>query len=337
MKWLKKKSTVTGIVVLAALLAAPALISSNYVISMAVYCFLYAALGVSWNIVGGYGGQTSWCHATFVSIGAYTAMILLRNFNISPILSIPISMVFSFFVALVIGGATLRWRGTFFTISTIALLEISRIVLMVSDKVTGGTSGLYTPYTGQSFYKLHFDNDVPFYYLSLLALLIVLFVVSKFVKSKTGYYLSAVNGDEDAAISLGIDSFRVKLKSFELSAMMTSFVGVLLGMFLAFIDPMTICSMDMTVKIASVAIIGGLGTQWGPVLGAFIIIPATELSSVLLGQSGSSVLLYGLLLIIIVLFKPKGVISIFTEDIPEWRRRRQKRAQAGAAERGQGT
>lgn len=328
MKMRVEKTLLFKLAVLLFLLALPLLISSNYVISMAVYCFLYAALGSSWNIVGGYGGQTSWCHATFVSIGAYTAMILLKRFSISPLASIPLAMGLSFVVAFIIGTATLRWRGTFFTISTIALLEISRILLMVSDQITGGSSGLYAPYTGASFWKLHFDDDIPFYYLSLLALLVVQLVVSRFVKSKTGYYLSAVNGDEDAAISLGIDSFQVKLRSFELSAIMTTFVGVLLGMFLAFIDPMTICSMDMTVKIASVAIIGGLGTLWGPVLGAFIIIPATELSSILLGQSGSSVLLYGLLLIIIVLFKPKGVVSIFTEDIPEWMRRRAARGEA---------
>ena len=328
----KKTGIGLGFIALALLL--PLVVSSNYIISLLVYCFCYAAMGASWNIIGGYGGQTCWCHATFLAIGAYTGMILLKNFEISPFLSIPIAMAISFLIALIIGSATLRLRGAFFTISTMALLEISRIILTIWDSVTGGSSGLYNAYQGTDFWKMHFENDVPFYYITFFLLLLVVFIVSRFVKSKTGYYLGAINGDEDAALSLGIRSFRIKLRSFELSAMLTAMVGTVFGAFLAYIDPATICSMDMSIKIASVAIIGGLGTLWGPVLGAFIIVPATELAGIILGKIGSSVLLYGLTLILVVLFKPKGVISIFHKDMFSRFRQRRLKTADGKGERG---
>lgn len=306
------KSILIMLVLLAVTCMLPLVISSNYFISLFVYVFCYAALGSSWNIIGGYGGQTSWCHATFLSVGAYTGMIFLKFFNISPFISIFIAMAISFLIALIIGGITLRYRGAFFSISTMALLETVRILITVWDDVTGGSSGLYVAQQSTNFFKMHFNDDRPFFYISLVVLLVVQFVVSRFVKSKTGHYLGTIRGNEDAALSLGIPAFRIKLRAFEISAMLTAMVGTVFGAFLAYVDPMTICSMDMSIKIACVAIIGGIGTLWGPVLGAFIIVPATELAGILLGNLGSSVLLYGLTLILVALYKPKGVISIFS-------------------------
>jgi len=284
---------------------------SNYMISTLVTCFVFSALGVCWNLIGGYGAQISWCHAAFVAIGAYTGMICYNSFGLSPLLSMPIGMLIAFVISTIIGNMTFRLRGTYFSIATIAFAEIVRVLLIYFEPITGGSLGAYVTYSGQNPFNLIFSNDTPFYYIMLAALTIIVFITSRFEKSKIGYSLRAIKGDEDAAFSLGIKTFRVKLNAFQLSAVMTSAIGTLYAFFLTFIEPKGISGLDLSVKIGVVAIVGGVGTLWGPVLGAFIIIPLIELAGTMLGQSGATQLLYGLALVLVVMFKPDGVISLF--------------------------
>jgi branched-chain amino acid transport system permease protein len=223
----------------------------------------------------------------------------------------PVGMGLSFIAATLIGYGTFRLRGVFFSIATIAFAEILRVLILVFKSFSGGASGLYTTYAGNSFIRLTFRNDTPFYYIMLVVLSLVVFYTSRFEKSKIGYCLGAIKGDEDAAESLGIETFKIKLLAFQISAMITAVVGSIYASFLTYIDPTTICGMDLSVKIGVVAIMGGVGTLWGPVLGAFIIVPLIEITSILMGQQGGSQLLYGLALVLVVIFKPTGIISLF--------------------------
>ena len=157
-----------------------------------------------------------------------------------------------------------------------------------------------------------FYDDIPFYYIMLALLAIVIIFTAWFERSKNGYYLGAIKGDEDAAISLGIDSFKVKLHTFQISAVIAAAVGTFYGFFLTFIDPPSICSLDFSVKIGIGAIIGGIGTLWGPVLGAFVVNIMTQLlNSWFSDIGGLSQCLYGLALVLVVIFRPKGLISFF--------------------------
>ncbi len=297
--------------ILALILAVPGFIENNYIISTLVYCFVFGALGVAWNLIGGYGAQISWCHAAFVATGAYTGILLNKYFNISPFLAIPVAMAIAYAFATLVGYGTLRLRGAYFSISTIAFAEILRILLLYFKGITFGSSGAYITYRGESFLNLTFENDVPFYYITLAILVLVLIFTKRFEKSKLGCYLGAIKGDEDAAISLGIPAFKIKLKAFQISAMITAAIGVVFAFFLSYIDPTSVCSMDLSVKIGVVVIVGGIGHMWGPVLGSFIIIPLIEVTGVLLGQRGGSQILYGLALILIVTNRQAGVISFF--------------------------
>lgn len=297
--------------VLAVALLLPLIIKGNYIISISVSCFIFASLGVAWNIIGGYGAQISWCHAAFLSVGAYTNFILSTNFGISPFVSMPLGMGISYLLSTVIGYGTFRLRGAYFSIATIAFAESVRILLQYCSGVTKGAAGIYMTYAGNSFMDLTFKNDRPFYYITLFLLLGIVFVTFRFTRSKTGYYLGAIKGDEDATESLGIETFKVKLTAFQLSAMLTSLVGAFYASFLTYIAPASTCSLDLSIKIGVIAIVGGIGTLWGPVLGAFLVVPLIEMTSVLLGQHGGSQMLYGLLLIVIVIYKPTGVISLF--------------------------
>ena len=148
-------------------------------------------------------------------------------------------------------------------------------------------------------------------------MILVLIVTYLFTQSKTGKYLGAIKGDEDAAESLGIETFKVKLTAFQLSAMLCAIAGSIYASYMTYISPFAICGLDLSIKIGIIAIVGGVGTLFGPVLGAFVVIPLIEATSKLLGNTGGSQLLYGLLLIVIVIFRPKGLISLIVRDKDE--------------------
>lgn len=285
---------------------------SNYVVGVLTTCFLFAALGLSWNIVAGYGGQISWCHAAFVAIGGYTGIILFNNFYISPFIGILVAMAISYAFATIIGTATAKFKGSVFAITTIAFAELLRVILLNTSKLTGGAAGITLKYNRDlcGVINIMFDNNKPYYYICFAVMLIALLIMTLFTKSKTGYYLSVIKGDQDAAQSLGINVQKIKLRSFQISAMMAAAVGVVYCFYLSFADPYTTCGMDLSIKIGAVAILGGLGTIAGPVVGAFIIIPLIELSSSLLGASGGTQVFYGLALILIMLFRPSGIVTL---------------------------
>jgi branched-chain amino acid transport system permease protein len=171
---------------------------------------------------------------------------------------------------------------------------------------------MFITFRKSSFWELTFRTDTPFYYIIFVLMLLALFCAYRFTKSKTGYYLSCIKGDEDAAQSLGIETFKVKLRAFQISAMMMSVAGAFYGSFLTYISPFSTASFDLSIQIGVVAIVGGVSTLWGPVLGAFIVVPLIEITGKLLGQRGSSTIFYGFLLILIVVFCPKGLIHLFS-------------------------
>ena len=309
-KYLTPK-VIAPVVLLAVFLIVPLVTTGNYIITILVNCMAFAVFGLAWNIIGGYGAQISWCSATFVAVGAYTNFILSVDFGLSPFLSLPLGMALSYVMATIIGYGTFRLRGAYFSIATIAFAESFRSAIQYFAGFTKGSAGIYVTYRGSNFFALTFANDTPFYYIILALLVLTLLFCHWFTKSKTGYYLSSIKGDEDAAESLGIETFKIKLKAFQVSAMVTSVAGAFYASFLTYISPASTCSFDMSIKIGVVAIVGGIGTLWGPVIGAFIVVPLIELAGILLGQSGSSNVLYGLLLVLIVIFRPQGVITLF--------------------------
>lgn len=313
MKKIPPKYIVGGIILLTAILI-PILTTGNYIVSNLVNCMFFAAMAGCWNIIGGYGGQVSWCHASFVAMGAYANFILSVNFGLSPFVSIPVGMGFAFVVATLIGYSTFRLHGPYFSISTIACCEAVRVLIQYFDSVTKGAAGIYVTYRRNDFLALTFASDRAFYYIALLIMLGIVFITYQFTKSKTGHYLSAIKGDEVAAESLGIETFKVKLKAFQLSAILCSVVGCFYASFLTYIAPTSTASFDLSMKIGVVAIVGGVATLWGPVIGGFVVTLLIEATSVLFGSAGGSQMVYGLLLVLIIIFRPAGIISFFTKE-----------------------
>ena len=173
---------------------------------------------------------------------------------------------------------------------------------------------MYVTYRQHDFWLLTFENDIPFYYIALVLVLLMVLVTYLFTKSKTGYYLSAIKGDETAAESLGIETFKIKLKAFQLSAMMAAVVGCFYASFLTYIAPTSTASFDLSMKIGVVAIVGGVASLWGSVIGGFVVVLLIEATSVLFGSAGGSQMVYGILLMLVIIFKPEGIIGFFRKD-----------------------
>jgi branched-chain amino acid transport system permease protein len=292
----------------------PVFTQNKFLLSTAVYTFLFGAFGAAWNIIGGYGAQISWCHSSFAACGAYTSFLSYHYLGLSPFITMPFGMLIAFILATIIGRGTFRLRGTFFSLATIAFAEILKSMLLYFKDFTGGSTGKWITYNKSSFLKLSFSNDVPFYYITFILMLLIIGITAFFKRTKTGHFLSAIKGDEDAATTLGIETFKVKLRSFQLSAVLAAVVGTIYAYFLSYIDPYSICSMDLSVKIGMTAIVGGLGTIWGPILGSFILMPLTQFTNIFFAKvSGLSMLMYAIILVLVVLFKPEGMIAIFSK------------------------
>lgn len=314
MKNILSKKYIPAYVLLVIFLLIPAVTTGNYIISNLVNCMFFAAMAGCWNIIGGYGGQVSWCHASFVAVGAYANFILNTEFGWSPFLTIPVGMVIAVIIATIVGYSTFRLHGPYFSIATIACGEAIRVLIQHFDKVTKGAAGMYVTYCQHDFWSLTFENDIPFYYIALVLVLLMVLVTYLFTKSKTGYYLSAIKGDETAAESLGIETFKIKLKAFQLSAMMAAVVGCFYASFLTYIAPTSTASFDLSMKIGVVAIVGGVASLWGSVIGGFVVVLLIEATSVLFGSAGGSQMVYGILLMLVIIFKPEGIIGFFQKD-----------------------
>lgn len=317
---MKAKFKKEYIVYIAALLLAllPLITTKRVVITTLCYTFIFGALASAWNISCGYMGQIAWCHAAFISIGAYTSFILQKFFGISPFLTIPLGVVLSVLFATLIGYGTLKLKGPFFSLTTLAFAEITKALLLYFRGITNGASGLWIAFKKTDFFKLAFADDIPFYYI-FLVLLVASFVISKFfIRSKTGKFLTAIKEDDVAASSVGIEVFKVKLTAFQISAAITSVFGTFYAYYLAYIDPNTVCTFDLTIRIALMAIVGGMGNLYGPLVGAFILMPLTQILNINFGDIGGvSQLIYGLILVVVVLYLPGGICSLDKDTIHE--------------------
>ena len=302
----------------------PLAVHQNYLISMLVQCFLFAAMGVSWNLIGGYADRVSIGHSSFLAVGAYTSYILYLDFHVTPLLGMFAGMAIAAVLAYLIGRVCLGLRGTFFSLSTIAFAEIFKNLLLHFRDLTNGSYGLILTFKGNDPINLQFESRIPFYFIALLLLTMIILFNIFFERSRFGYYLKAIGEDEDAARSLGLDTYQVKLKTFIISAALTSLVGTMYGFYLTYIMPTSIASTPVSIKIIIVAVIGGAGLLWGPVLGAFILIPLTELVNATLGSlGGANTMIYGLILILIIIFQPRGVLALFADS--GWLHKRIKR------------
>ncbi len=297
------------------LLVLPVFVVESYHRHVLILILLYAAAGESWNLIGGYGGQFSLGHAAFFGIGAYTSTLLLRSFGLSPWLGMCLGAVFAVVMSFIVGLTCFRLRSHYFTIATIGFGEVLRLSSLYFRKITGGAEGLTIPYLGTKPLMYQFDSKVPYYYIILAFMLLTIYLTYRIRHSRLGYYLRAISQNQEAAQAVGVNVVQAKQMALSISAALTALLGTFYAQYLYFIEPASVFSLDTSILMPLVSIIGGVATVLGPIVGAFLIIPVREIALNLLGSSfaGAHFILYGAALIIIILVRPAGLIGILAE------------------------
>ncbi|TQJ96979.1 amino acid/amide ABC transporter membrane protein 2 (HAAT family) /amino acid/amide ABC transporter ATP-binding protein 1 (HAAT family) [Achromobacter sp. SLBN-14] len=273
---------------------------------------MFSALSVAWNIVGGYAGQLSLGHAVFYGIGGYTATLLTQNFGISPWIGMFAGAAISAAVAILISYPTLRLRGPFFALATIAILEVVRLLVIHEESWTGGSSGISLP-LNIGWAWIVFREKINYVIIAFGLFVLVTWVSWYIRKSRIGHYLIAIREREDAALAVGIHTVRVKIIAAVVSAVLTSIIGTFHITYLTFVDPSSAFSLELSIQVAMFALIGGLGTVSGPIAGTFLVLPIAELARGWLSSVGNGMhgLIYGLILVAVVLTIPRGLAGAF--------------------------
>jgi branched-chain amino acid transport system permease protein len=278
----------------------PWLVGNNYQLQVLFRITLFAAMGLAWNLVGGYAGQLSLGHVAFFGVGAY-GLALFTQLEIPVWVSLFLAAMVATLFAAIIGLISFRLRGPYFTLATIAFGEVLRLTATNLD-VTGGAIGLTMPalFHGRTFWRQFFLASVA---LAALAFLTNLWVS----RSRFGYYLMAIREDEDTASAVGINTSRLKLQSLLLSAFLTALAGALYASAFQFIVPDSVLTLEISVQIAIITMLGGAGTLLGPIVGAALLLTAQEIFKNQFKES--HLLIYGVLIVIVVLFVPEGIIG----------------------------
>lgn len=299
---------VARLVIGAILFALPAILADAYYLDLVFQIYLWWAVASAWNILGGYGGQFSLGHAGFFAIGAYAMVILNVRVGLSPWLGLLAGVVISGAVALGLGALTLRLRGPFFALLTLAFGEIVRVVAVLWRPVTNGSDGLSLPPNG-TIADLFFGDARGYCYVALLLAGATYLVTAVIERRRLGYMFLALRENEEAARALGVLALRLRLGSLVLSAALTAIAGGVLAAYLRYIDPDSVAGIDISIKIALIAIVGGVATAAGPLIGSIVIIVVTTVLRDSLAQTlGSGYLvIYGVILIVIVLAAPAGL------------------------------
>lgn len=273
---------------------------------------MYAGLGESWNIVTGLAGQTSFGHAAFFGIGAYAAAVASWKYAVSPWIGMAVGSMAAAAVAMLISYPVFRLEGKYFAIATLAFGEIV-MQLFKSWKFVDGATGIIIPVLPSSLMNFQFGrNKLPYFYI-VFALFIVALALFVFVeRSRFGLYLKAIKNNQDAAMSLGINPAKYKLLAMVLSAAATALFGAFYTQYIMYIDPFMVFSLDLSIKIVLLTVLGGLGSMWGPILGAMLLIPLSEYTRIAFGGTGKGIdlMIFGLLIILVTTFQPKGIIGM---------------------------
>lgn len=295
----------------------PLISQSRPVLNALILLLIFATLGEAWNIITGFAGQTSFGHAAFFGIGAYTSSALYFHYGITPWLGMLLGAVISSLVAGVMSYPCFRLKGHYFAIATLAVAEIIKQVF-VSWKYVEGATGISLPIIprsagfGERLFYLQFSDKVPWVYICLTLFSLVLFFCRYLEKAKMGYYLKAVRESHEVAESIGINTTNCKLFAMLISAFISGICGSLYAQYILYIDPFMVFSLDISMKIVLLTVLGGIGNIFGPIIGAVIFIPLSEFTRIQFGGSGTGIdlMLYGLLIILITCFQPKGVMGI---------------------------
>ena len=300
-----------GLLVVA--IVAPLFIKDVTALNVIILSLLFAGLSQAWNILGGYCGQISLGHALYFGMGSYVSTLLYVHGAIPPSIGMFAGAAVGGLAALLVGWPCFRLSGHYYAIATVVVGEIGYLLFLNWDYV-GGATGVYIPIARPSLVNLQFGKDkLPYLYV-VLAFCAATWLAAWLIEgSRWGYAWRAVKDDMVAARSLGVNIFSSKMAAAAISGAFTGLGGAIYGLYVGYIDPDSVMAGHFSILIALPAVLGGVGTLWGPILGAALLIPMKELSSSYLGGSGRGVdlMLYGAMIVVVALVQPQGVVSLF--------------------------
>jgi branched-chain amino acid transport system permease protein len=300
------------IIVVTALLAlVPFITASNVVLNFLVMALLIALAGQGWNILGGYGGQYSFGHAAFFGTGAYVTAVLQVHYGVNAWFGFALGIGAGALVGAIIGGLSFRagLRGSYFALVTLAFAEVLRIVASVAP-ITGAGVGTLIKLDLRSE-VFQFQSRAPFYWIILALVFISLILTRAVEQSRFGAYLVAIRENEDAAKALGVDTVLVKLAAMTVSAAITAAAGGFYAQYFLFVDSGIAYGPWISVEALLAPIIGGVGTVFGPLLGALVVKMLGEVTKLVAGDApGLDLVIYGSVLIVVVAFAPRGIVGL---------------------------
>jgi len=285
--------------------ALPLLSPGDYLMHIIILVLMWSVIGMAWNLLGGYCGQVSFGHAAFFGCGAYAAGILYHHTGVSAWWGIPVAIMATLLVGLLIGSISLRLRGPYFVLSTLAIGEIFRVFAENLEGFTQGNLGIMIQ-------ERSWVEKEPFFYIILIIAVITFLMVKLVAESKWGYYFVAIREDQDAAESLGINSTLYKTIALSLSGIFTGIAGAFYMNYMGYIDPGIVFALgDISILTVMVVMVGGVATYWGPIVGAIIMVFFSELIRSIPALGAAHQTFFGILLIVIIIFVPNGIVGDF--------------------------
>ncbi len=296
------------VVALVAVVVAPWIVTDPFYTHLMIMALMWTLLGASWNIVGGFAGQISFGHSAFLGTGAYTTMILYLNMGIAPWYGIVLGGLVAAIIALPIGLICFRLRGPYFALSTLAVAEIIRLVALNWESLTSGPVGLLIttlPPVTVAGAALNWESKTPFYYIIAALSIGSLMATSIMARSRLGAYLLAVRDDIDCAEAIGINTVQVRVSALALSAFLAGVGGGYYAMYLRYIDPDAVFSISLSVEMVFIAVVGGLTTVMGPLIGALFLVSLGETFRTYIPTG--HLIFYGLFMMLAIRYMPEGI------------------------------
>jgi branched-chain amino acid transport system permease protein len=290
------------------LLVAPLLTSNSFYQHLMIMVLFWTLLGASWNLLGGFAGQVSFGHAAFLGIGAYTTMLFFLSLQLSPWLGMLAGGVLAALFAMPIGLICFRLRGPYFSLATLAVAEIVRLVALNWEQLTAGPMGLLITTLPQISFAgrtIDWESKIPFYYLAVALTLFAMGLTYVVSRSRLGAYLTAVREDIDSAEAAGIDTVRTRVIALVLSAFVVGLAGGFYALYFRYIDPDAVFAISLSVEMVFIAVVGGLATTAGPIVGALVLVGIGEIFRERF-QVGH-LIFYGLFMMLIIRYLPEGI------------------------------
>jgi branched-chain amino acid transport system permease protein len=294
----------------------PVLINDNNFRHIMILFVLFAGLGEAWNIITGFAGQTSFGHAAFFGIGAYTTAVLFWKFNIIPWIGIFIGGIIALIIASIVSYPTFKLSGHYFAIATLAISEII-LQLFVSWDYVEGATGIMLPLKERGLLNMQFHprDKLAYFYIVFFLFIITLIISFLVINSKIGFYLKTIRESHEAAEALGINTTQYKLYAMAISAFLTAMLGGFYAMYVMYIDPFMVFPLSISMEIVLLTVLGGLGNILGPIIGAAILIPLSQYTRIIFGGTGKGIdlIIFGLLVIVVACFQPNGIVGLFKQ------------------------